>query len=189
MYRCTLRLTCTPGQSLADLVARHPGAALRLDPTPEGLPPPVCDALIEARVDEYSGLWGFVQEHEETPGTMMFSHEHPAIIDGPKAGIRFTSFLKRNAAFSLEDFGRYHLDEHAPMFAAQAAVKRHVRRYVIAHRLPDSDEGYDGIVDFWFDDVASIYALFADADYQRVMQPDEAKLLDLPACRVVLTRS
>ena len=120
---------------------------------------------------------------------MMFSHEHPAIIDGPRTGIRFTSFLKRNAAFSLEDFGRYHLHEHAPLFAAQPAVQRHVRRYVIAHRLPDSDEGHDGIVDFWFDDVAAIYALFADPEYQKVMQPDEAKLLDLPACKVILTQA
>lgn len=189
MFRCTLQLRCTPGQSLAELGARHPGAALRLEPTPEGLPPPACDALIEARVDEHSGLWGFVQEHEGTAGNMMFSHEHPAIIDGPKTGIRFTSFLKRNAALGFDEFCRHHLDPHAGMFAAQPAVRRHVRRYVIAHRLPDSDGEFDGIVDFWFDDVAAIYALFADTQYQKVMQPDEAKLLDLPACKVILTQA
>ncbi len=71
-------------------------------------------------------------------------------------------------------------------------VQATVRRYVQQHALPVEFPGlppvkYDGITELWFDDVEAIGRLFSDAEYLRVIRPDEASFLDLEGCDFIVS--
>ncbi len=106
--------------------------------------------------------------------------------------IKFTILLRRHPTMTHDEFVAYHRQNHAPLFCALPEVRQHVRRYVQCHTLPASIPGlppitFDGITEIWFDDVASLEAVFTAASYMRTIRPDEAKFLDLQRCEFVLS--
>ena len=105
--------------------------------------------------------------------------------------IKFTILLRRNPALTPAEFVQYHQTKHAPLFLSVPAVQQYVRRYVQGHPLPFQMPGlpapaYDGTTELWFDTAEDIALVFADAEYLRLIRPDEAKFLDLAACDILV---
>ena len=106
--------------------------------------------------------------------------------------IKFTILLKRKSSLTREQFVDYHRNSHAALFMSVPVVMETVRRYVQQHSLPVELPGmppmkYDAITELWFDDVESIGRLFSDAEYMRVIRPDEASFIDLEKCDFVVS--
>ena len=73
-----------------------------------------------------------------------------------------------------------------------AVVNQTVRRYIQQHAIPVELPGmppvkYDGITELWFDDVDSLARCFSDAEYLRLIRPDEESFLDLHACDFIVS--
>ena len=105
--------------------------------------------------------------------------------------VKFTILLRKRQDLTHEEFVQYHRTQHAPLFMSIPAVQQHVRRYVQGHgqslNLPGlPPPAYDGTTELWFDAPEDIAKVFTDAEYLRVIRPDEAKFLDLPGCGFLL---
>ena len=101
--------------------------------------------------------------------------------------VKFSILLKRKPSLTQAQFIDHHRNVHAALFLSMPVVKETVRRYVQQHALPVDLPGmppvkYDGITELWFDDVEAIGRLFSDAEYMRVIRPDEASFIDLERC-------
>jgi hypothetical protein len=62
---------------------------------------------------------------------------------------------------------------------------------VVSHSIPHAfpcASGYDGVVDFWFDNALKMYALFVDPTYLAKVRPDEKRFLDLAKCDFIISR-
>jgi uncharacterized protein (TIGR02118 family) len=106
--------------------------------------------------------------------------------------IKVTILLRRNKALTLEQFIQHHKGKHAALFMSLPVVQQTVRRYVQQHSLGLELPGlppakYDGVTELWFDDVENFGRCFSDAEYMRVVRPDEAAFLDLAACDFVIS--
>lgn len=106
--------------------------------------------------------------------------------------IKFTILLRRRSGMSHDDFVAYHRDTHASLFMSVKAVKDNVRRYVQQHTVEVDLPGmpgptFDGVTELWFDDVASIGAVFGDSEYLAVIRPDEARFCDMDGCEFLVT--
>ena len=67
-----------------------------------------------------------------------------------------------------------------------------MRCYVQQHALPVDLPGlpplkYDGITELWFDDAEAMGRLFSDAEYLRIVRPDEASFIDLKGCDFIVS--
>ena len=107
--------------------------------------------------------------------------------------IKFSILLKRKPSLTHVQFVDYHRNSHAALFMSVPVVKDTVRRYVQQHALPVELPGmpppkYDGITELWFDDVESIGKLFSDAEYMKVIRPDEASFIDLEHCDFIVSQ-
>lgn len=105
--------------------------------------------------------------------------------------IKVSILLRRNPTFTREAFIAYHRKDHAELFTSLPVVKQTVRRYVQQHALEIEIPGlpapkYDAITELWFDDVESFGQCFSDAEYMRVVRPDELKLFDLASVEIVI---
>ena len=105
--------------------------------------------------------------------------------------IKFTILLKRKSTLSHEEFVTHHKDKHAALFMSMPVVQTTVRRYVQQHALPVTLPGmppvkYDGITELWSDDVDALSRCFSDAEYLRVIRPDEESFLDLHGCDFIV---
>ena len=105
--------------------------------------------------------------------------------------VKFTILLRKNPALTYEEFVHYHQTQHAPLFMSLPAVQQYVRRYVQGHLLPLALPGlpaptYDGTTELWFDTLEDVAKVFADAEYLRLIRPDEHKFLDLSACDILV---
>ena len=106
--------------------------------------------------------------------------------------VKFTILLKRKPSLTQQQFVDYHRNVHAALFMSVPVVKETVRRYIQQHALPVDLPGmppvkYDGITELWFDDVEAIGRLFSDAEYLRIIRPDEAAFIDLEGCDFVVS--
>ncbi len=118
-------------------------------------------------------------------------------------GIKLFTFIRRRAGLSPEEFHAYWRDEHAPWIAANPALRQHVRRYELNHRIAQDDardpagepagEGYDGVMVMWFDSLDAVAAFaavpgFAEwraADAPRFREPEGATVLTDDATVIV----
>ena len=103
--------------------------------------------------------------------------------------IKLTVLVKRKPDLSIEDFH----DEwraHGRMIADEPVFGRYIRRYEQHHRVPAdyrTGDTFDGMVLQWFDSYADFLALLQTPEYVAKMQPDEARLLDLPGMVILFT--
>lgn len=105
--------------------------------------------------------------------------------------VKFTILLRKKADLSHEEFVQYHRTQHAPLFLSIPAVQQYVRRYVQGHTVPLELPGmppfaYDGTTELWFDSPEDIGRVFGDAEYLRLVRPDEMQFLDLHGCGFLL---
>ena len=112
--------------------------------------------------------------------------------------IKLTFVIRRKPDLGEVDFHRYWREEHAQLVAGHAETLR-IRRYVQSHRIETpldaalaasreiGGEPYDGIAELWWDSVEDLLAVMAeDAGIaaSAALLEDEARFIDLPACRI-----
>ncbi len=103
--------------------------------------------------------------------------------------IKGFALIPKKAGISDEQFHKHWEEVHAPL----AQQIRALRRYVQAHRLPESVPGFDehpyeGIAEIWFDDLDAVTRLGEDPDYVNGALPDEPNFLDQSKLRFLATR-
>jgi uncharacterized protein (TIGR02118 family) len=88
--------------------------------------------------------------------------------------IKLFVFVKRKPGLTAEEFGRGWYEEHAPLTLAAPGFRRHVRRYVQNHAIPEAAvpgltlSGFDGVAELWFDGVDHLRATLADPEAEQV---------------------
>ncbi len=84
----------------------------------------------------------------------------------------------RKAGLTREEFSRYWLEEHAPLAAKlMPGVRRYVQNHFIA--IPGMEFEGDGIVETWYDDVASWQKSMEAIRASKELAEDGAKFCDL----------
>jgi hypothetical protein len=109
--------------------------------------------------------------------------------------IRLTAVLKRNPALTRDEFLAHWRDVHATKIMSVPGIARWLVRYEQHERIDAAvagvpwtgTEGYDGVTLQWFRTLDDFYAMIGDAEYRRIVGPDEADLLDQGATIAVLT--
>jgi hypothetical protein len=107
--------------------------------------------------------------------------------------IRLTALLRRNPALTADEFHARWRDVHAKTIVSVPAVRNRIVRYEQHPRVPDAaghwtgSEGFDGMAVQWYRSLDDFEAMVRDPEYQRVVAPDEAELLDLANCVFLLT--
>ena len=112
---------------------------------------------------------------------------------GSKPKIKFTTLLVRNHSMSFGQFTKHHKEKHINLFSSVPIVQSNVRRYVVSHKMIEDDniffyKKYDGIVEFWFDNVIDMCAVFINPTYLSKVRPDERRFLELNKCDFVISR-
>lgn len=108
-------------------------------------------------------------------------------------GITLTVLVARNPDLGVEEFHEA-WRAHGRMIAEEPAFRRYIRSYVQQHRteadyrnplLAGTDA--DGVAVQRYESFDDLLALLATPEYAAKMQPDEARLLDLDRCVVLIT--
>jgi hypothetical protein len=132
----------------------------------------------------------------------VFTNELPPIFNGEvstKTGqrpkLRFTSLLIRNHSMSFSEFTKHHREKHIQLFSSVPVIQKNVKRYTVSHQLMNENmkdnffaNKYDGIVEFWFDNVFDMYGVFINPIYLSRVRPDERYFLDLDNCDFVISQ-
>ncbi|KII93019.1 hypothetical protein PLICRDRAFT_376893 [Plicaturopsis crispa FD-325 SS-3] len=104
-------------------------------------------------------------------------------------------FLKRKEGTSKEEFKRYWLDVHGPLYVALPIVKKNVLRYEQIH--PDDAQAqalgiavsaYDGIAIIEAESFEKIAEVSQDPEFRRVSLPDSEKFMDMSALQYLPMR-
>jgi uncharacterized protein (TIGR02118 family) len=108
--------------------------------------------------------------------------------------IKLTALLPRHPSMTHDEFVAYHKEVHAPLLLADPFARDLVRRYEQCHSTPAAIPGlpeppvvFDGIAELWFDDLAAVETFYTAEHYFAVIQPDEARFIDIPRAQVLLT--
>lgn len=108
--------------------------------------------------------------------------------------IKLLVFLKRKKGMSSEDFHKYWTTRHAEIVTAVPDFMKYVKRYVQSHNVDNAlldfpgggHNGFDGMVELWFDDVAAMKAAFETPGYIGTIRPDEPNFLDMDGFQVMV---
>jgi hypothetical protein len=124
----------------------------------------------------------------------IISEEYPPIfgsemIYSPKR-IKFTTLLIRNEKMNFTEFKNYHKKRHIQLFSSIPIIKRNIKKYVVSHQIETSNckKDYDGIVEFWFNNLFSILMVFINQKYLSKVRPDEKIFLNLKKCDFIITK-
>jgi uncharacterized protein (TIGR02118 family) len=114
--------------------------------------------------------------------------------------VKLVYCLRRREDVSPEEFHRYWLEEHAPLFrtvAATIGAARYVQSHTVAAELNEvlragrgCEEPYDGITEVWWESLAGLEASMQTAESQEAQQrllEDEATFIDFSRSRVFMT--
>ncbi len=82
---------------------------------------------------------------------------------------------KKGPEQSLQEFKKYYLEQHAPLFKKTIP---YVRKYTInfAIERPGKVNPFDFITEIWWDDIESVHRFYRSDEYKNIVQPDEVKL-------------
>lgn len=80
--------------------------------------------------------------------------------------------LKKKPTFSDEQFAKYWLETHAPMAKTMPGLRKYSVN--IVKRPPNREPAYDGVVELWFDDAASMKGAFASPEGTATQKDTEA---------------
>ena len=80
--------------------------------------------------------------------------------------------LKKKPGFTDEEFARYWLETHAPLAKKLPALRRYVVNVV--RPPPGREPEYHGVVELWFDDVASMKRAFTSPEGVATKRDTEA---------------
>ncbi len=107
--------------------------------------------------------------------------------------LKMTALIVRHPSLTKAAFERHHRDVHAPLFAANPAAQKQVKRYVLSYPTKLQPPGLartpcDAIVEFWFDGVAGMMATFAHPHYLTKVRADEHRFMDVERSSFIVTR-
>ena len=82
---------------------------------------------------------------------------------------------KKGPEKSMDEFKRYYLEQHAPLFMKTIPF---ARKYTInfAIERPGKDNLFDFITEIWWDDIDAVRRFYKSDEYKNIIQPDELKL-------------
>jgi uncharacterized protein (TIGR02118 family) len=83
--------------------------------------------------------------------------------------------LKKKSTFTDEEFANYWLGTHAPLAEKMPGLRKYVVNLV--RSPPNREPEYNGVVELWFDDVASMKKAFSSSEGTATQQ-DTAKFTD-----------
>ena len=69
--------------------------------------------------------------------------------------VKLISLMKRKEGLSREEFGRWALEDHAPIGKRMPSI-RHYRINVLRADQPETE--YDGVFELWFDSIEALQA-------------------------------
>jgi hypothetical protein len=102
--------------------------------------------------------------------------------------------LRRAPGLGRDAFHRAASD-HAKAVAAEGTLRRHLRKFVVSHKLRDPLplEGLqvadiDAVFELWFADINAAQAFFAEPDYDHRIRPTEEAVFDLGSMRCLVAR-
>ena len=124
----------------------------------------------------------------------IISEEYPSIWGNEMAysqkRIKFTTLLIRNNKMNFDEFKNYHKNHHIQLFSSIPVTRNNIKKYVVSHQMEKAKRGkeYDGIVEFWFNNLFSLIMVFINPKYLLKVRPDERKFLDLNECDFIISR-
>ena len=82
---------------------------------------------------------------------------------------------KNGSEKSMDDFKKYYLEQHAPLFMKTIP---YARNYTInfAIERPGKENTFDFITEIWWDDIDAVRKFYKSEEYKNIIQPDEVKL-------------
>jgi len=80
--------------------------------------------------------------------------------------------LKKKTTFSDEQFAKYWLEIHAPMAKQMPGLRKYAVN--IVKRPPNREPEYNGVVELWFDDIASMKRAFTSPEGTATQKDTEA---------------
>ncbi|KAH8894673.1 hypothetical protein GQ53DRAFT_858255 [Thozetella sp. PMI_491] len=99
---------------------------------------------------------------------------------------RISLFLRKRDDITYEQFHKYWSEEHPKIWLSVPIVKEKLVKYNQFHAdetIDLSGSGfppvapYDGVATMWARSLEDLMAIFTDADYNRIVVPDEEKFL------------
>jgi len=91
---------------------------------------------------------------------------------GVVAVFKMMVLLKKKREFSDEEFARYWLERHVALARKMPGLRRYVVNVV--RRPPGREPDYDGVVELWFDDTASMKRAFTSPEGFATQKDTEA---------------
>jgi len=95
--------------------------------------------------------------------------------------VKVVVLIRRNPAFSREEFARYYEETHAPLTQKHSpTLRKYVRNHVTTLLDPPDAEELDCISELWFDDMAGFEAFieFYMSEAGRIIRDDEDSFQD-----------
>jgi len=95
--------------------------------------------------------------------------------------VKMIIMFKRREGMTREAFMDYRRDVHAPLLLAIPEA-RHIRKFVVSYPISApqyAEEGYDAIVEAWFDSLADMDALFFSDNFLQKVDPDHLNFIDM----------
>ena len=92
--------------------------------------------------------------------------------------LKFVVVCYRRSDWSREQFRRYFTETHGPLAMAIPGVRRYVQNFAAG----DGGSDWDAVIEFWFDDRASMDSAW-QSDAGRRASADNANLMDLTRTR------
>jgi hypothetical protein len=174
-------------------------------PTIDGfIPEPVWDGVVQ--VDLVDGLKregsylaslsddGIEDELIDRAQIVQFIAAVQPILEGPEQGIKILSLPRRRAGLSPREFAQHYQFVHGELVKGNASFARRANRYVQHHVLSETVKvtggfvAYDGISEFWFDDIAPARAAWTDPLYLAELRGDERRFVHQPPSDRVMVR-
>ena len=100
--------------------------------------------------------------------------------------VKTITFIKRKPGMSVEEFGNYWRNKHAPIVLKLPGLRRYVQCHTIPSGYRNGEPAYDGVAEVWFDSTDAMRATGATPEY-RAVRADEANFIDLAKIDFVIT--
>ncbi|MEU7043997.1 EthD domain-containing protein [Streptomyces varsoviensis] len=104
--------------------------------------------------------------------------------------LKLIFMINRVEGMSYERFVEHHRNQHAPLFTSIPEAERYVRKYTVSHPVPAESypaRAYDGLTEIWFENWEDHDAFFASENYRKLVNPDEARFIDIDSVGVMVT--
>lgn len=168
------------------------------------IPKPVWDGMVQ--VDLVDGLKregsycssvteeGIEEDFLDGAQIVQFIAAVRPILEGPERGIKILSLPRRREGLSPREFSQHYEFVHGELVKVNASFASRANRYVQHHVLGETAKvtggfkAYDGISEFWFDDIASARTAWSDPRYLAELREDEKRFVNHPPSDRVLVR-